>query len=147
MWQCCEHDLEAELFKDVQDIGNTTEKSLLDSIKKLAVISIAASVRRAEFLALHQDHGQPVRSFATKVKGKAQTCAFHKNCNQCNQPVDTDEMVKYVILSGIADEDIKKEVLGIPDLDEKTLKDTVTAIENKEMASRAISTPAQQLIQ
>ena len=71
-----------------------------------------------------------------------------KNCNQCNQPVDyTDEMVKYVILSGISDEDIKKEVLGIPDLDEKTLKDTVTTIEKKEMASRVISTPSQQLIQ
>ena len=116
LWQCCDQDLEAELFKDVQDIGGTNERSLLDSIKKLAVISIAASVRRAEFLALHQDHGQPVRSFAARVKGKAQTCAFHKNCSQCDHPVDyTDEMVKYVIISGIADEEIKKEVLGIPD--------------------------------
>ena len=146
MWQCCDQDLEAELFKDVQDIGGTNERSLLDSIKKLAVISIAASVRRAEFLALHQDHGQPVRSFAARVKGKAQTCAFHKNCSQCDHPVDyTDEMVKYVIISGIADEEIKKEVLGIPDLDKKTLNDTVTTIENKEMASRAISSPAQHL--
>jgi len=98
-------------------------------------------------LTLHQDHGQPIRSFAAKVNGKANTCAFHKNCtrNVCTQVVDyTDEMVKYVILSGIADEDIKKEVLGVPDLDDKSLNDTITIIENKEMAIRAISQPQQQ---
>jgi len=44
LWQCCDPDLEAELFKDVQDIARTTEAELLDSIKKLAVITIAASV-------------------------------------------------------------------------------------------------------
>ena len=142
LWQCCDPDLEAELFKDVQDIATITEADLLNSIKRLAVISIAASVRRAEFLSLHQDHGQPIRSFAAKVKGKAQTCAFHKDCSNCFQPVDyTDEMVKYVVISGIVDEDIKKEVLGIPDLDTKSLNDTVTTIENKEMATRAILAP------
>jgi len=146
LWQCCDPDLEAELFKDVQDIARTTEAELLDSIKKLAVISIAASVRRAEFLALHQDHGQPIRSFAAKVKGKAQTCAFNKDCSHCHHSVDyTDEMVKYVVISGISDEDIKKEVLGISDLDTKSLNDTVATIENKEMASRAILTPSIQL--
>lgn len=67
LWQCCDPDLEAELFKDVQNIATITEADLLNSIKRLAVISIAASVRRAEFLALHQDHGQPIRSFAAKV--------------------------------------------------------------------------------
>ena len=141
LWQCCDPDLETELFKDVQDIATTTETQLLNSIKKLAVISIAASTRRAEFLALHQDHGQPIRSFAAKVKGKAQTCAFKKDCNNCEHSVDyTDEMVKYVVISGIADEEIKKEVLGIPDLDEKSLNDTVATIESKEIAARAVAT-------
>eukprot|EP00111_Clytia_hemisphaerica_P012758 TCONS_00037534-protein len=143
LWQCCDPDLETELFKDVKDIAATTEADLLDAIKRLAVISIAASVRRAELLALHQDHGQPIRSFAAKVKGKAQTCAFNKDCSNYNHSVDyTDEMVKYVVISGIADEDIKKEVLGFPDLDTKSLSDTIATIENKEIASRAIiSTP------
>ena len=146
LWQCCQPDLENELFKDVPDIATASEQSLLESIKRLAVISVAASVRRTEFLALHQDHGQPIRSFAAKVKGKANTCAFHKNCTRtgCPQVVDyTDEMVKYVILSGIVDEDIKKEVLSVPDLDNKSLNDTITIIENKEMAVRAISQPQQ----
>lgn len=144
LWQCCDPELETELFKDVPDISTATETLLLASIKQLAVISIAASVRRADFLSLRQDHGQPIRSFAAKVKGKAQTCAFNKNCTRagCTQVVDyTDEMVKYVIISGIADEDIKKEVLGAPDLDAKSLNDTITIIENKEMAARAIAMP------
>lgn len=50
LWQCCNPDLGVELFKDIQDIATTTDASLLDSIKKLAVVSIAASVRRTEFL-------------------------------------------------------------------------------------------------
>ena len=37
---------------------------LLDSIRKLAVISIVASVQRTRILSLRQDHGQPICSFA-----------------------------------------------------------------------------------
>ena len=142
LWQCCETELEADLFKDIPDIYSTSETELLEGIKKLSVISIAASVRRTELLSLQQDHGQPIRSFAAKVKGKAQTCAFNKNCTRtgCVEVVDyTEDIVKYVVISGIVDEDIKKEVLGVHDLDAKSLNDTISVIENKEMASRAIS--------
>lgn len=142
LWQCCDPDLEADLFKDVPDIYTVPENDLLEAIKKLSVISVAASVRRTELLSLKQDHSQPIRSFAAKVKGKAQTCAFHKECTRasCTQVVDyTPDIVKYVVLSGIVDEDIKKEVLGTPDLDNMTLNDTISLIENKEMASRAIT--------
>lgn len=67
-----------------------------------------------------------------KVKEKAQTCAFNKDYSNCNHSVDyTDEIVKYVVISGIADEEIKKEVLGIPDLDTKSLNETITTKEQK----------------
>ena len=53
-------------------------------------------------------------------------------------------MVKYVVISGISYEDIKKEVLSISDLDTRSLNNTVKAIENRELASRAVASPSQQ---
>ena len=89
LWQCCDPDLEAKFFKDIHDIATFKEASLLVLIKKLAVISIAASVCRTKFLSLHQDHGQPVMSFAAKVKGKAQTCSFNKTVQPVTRSLTT----------------------------------------------------------
>ena len=114
-------------------------QNLMAAMKRLAVISTATSVRKTELLTMRQDHGQPIRSFAAQVKGKAQVCNFTKNC-RCNMVVDyTEDIVKYVVLCGIVDEEIKRNILGQSDLDEKSLNDTISLIENKEMASRAMS--------
>ena len=50
LWQCCDAELESDLFKDVSDISVIDELSILDCIKRLAVIKIAASVRHNCFL-------------------------------------------------------------------------------------------------
>jgi len=72
-------------------------------------------------------------------------CSFTKTCTgpQCDQQVDfTDDIVKYVVVSGIANEDIKKDVLGHADIDTRYLTDMISLIENKEMAARAMSSIA-----
>ena len=64
------------------------------------------------------------------------------NCpsNDCDAQVDfTDQNVKDVLISGLSDDDIRKDVLGWSDLDVKTVKDTVTFIESKEMACDALN--------
>ena len=107
----------------------------------MGVIPIAICVRRAELLSTKQDHGENARSFYTKVKGKAATCSFPIVCSSgtCTQVNDfTNVMVKDVI-SGLVDEEIKKELLGWTDLDEKSLEETITFIEAKEMARDALS--------
>lgn len=114
----------------------------MKAIKKFSVICTATSVRKTKLLSLKQDHGQPIRSFAAQVKGKAQVCDFTKDCTRqgCNQVVNyTEDIVKYVVISGLAEEDIKKDVLGSQDLDDKSLNKTISVIENKEMAVRALS--------
>ena len=91
---------------------------------------------------MKQDHGQPIRSFAAQVKGKAKTCSFVKDCTRtgCSTVVDfTDEIVKYVVISGVTDDDIKRDILSHSDIDAKSLNDTVSLIEGKEMAVRAMS--------
>ena len=143
LWQCCDEELTSELFRDVPNISTIDEANLLASIKKLAVLSVAACVRKTELFSLKQDRGQSIRSFAAQVKGKAHTCAFSKQCGAtgCTQDVDyTEDIVKHVLLAGIVDEDIKREVLGLEGLDLKSLNDTISLIESKEMAARAMST-------
>ena len=69
---------------------------------------------------MNQDQGEPVRSFAAKIKGKAATCAFHVTCSKtgCNTEVDfTDTISKYVLVNGLADKEIKRETLGWANLD------------------------------
>ena len=48
-------------------------------------------------------------------------------------------MVKDAVISGLADEDFKKDVFGWSDLDNKTLDETITFIEAKKMARNAMS--------
>ena len=142
LWQCCDEELTSELFRDTPNISTIGEEDLLARIKQLAVLSVATCVRKTELFSMRQDRGQPIRSFAAKVKGKAHTCAFSKPCATatCNLNVDyTEDIVKHVILAGIVDEDIQREVLGLEGLDAKSLNDTIATIENKEMAARAMS--------
>ncbi len=50
-----------------------------------------------------------------------------------------DEIVRWVILAGLSSPDIAREVFGTPDIDNKSLTDTVALIEAKERAARAIA--------
>ena len=49
-----------------------------------------------------------------------------------------EDIVKYVLISGIVDENIKKDILSNSDLDDKTLNATISLIETNEMATRAM---------
>ena len=45
----------------------------------------------------------------------------------------TDDIVNYVLISGISDEDIKKDVPECDDLDNRSLNETISVIKSKEM--------------
>ena len=66
---------------------------------------------------------------------KNNACEFH------NRPYNSysDEIVKGVLIQGLADMDIRLQVMGVTGLDDKTLEETVTIVEEKEMAMRAVS--------
>ena len=49
-------------------------------------------------------------------------------------------VVKDILISGIEDSDIRKDVLGITDIDSKTDKDIVKFVEEKEIARNALQT-------
>ena len=60
--------------------------------------------------------------------------------DEYEQNVDfTDVLVKDVLISGLVDDDIKKEVLGWTELDNKSVQETVAFIVGKEMARDALA--------
>ena len=141
LFQCCEEDLGDAILKSYATAVSGTEQQLLEAIKQLAVIPVAISVKRTELLSLQQDRGENGRSFMARLKGKATTCAYSLTCPRqgCDQVIDfTDVMVKDVLVSGLCDDDIKKEVLGWAELDNKNVNETVAFIEAKEMACDAL---------
>ena len=89
---------------------------------------------------MQQDSGEPIRSFHAKVKGRAITCAYSVKCT-CNPASDVDYtewVIKDVLLNGLADGDIKRDILGLNELDTLTVEDLVARIESKETARNAL---------
>ena len=144
LFDCCEKTLGRLILREDPSIIETGEESLLRAMKRMAVIKVATSVRRTKLLSLKQDHGQAIREFYANVKAQATTCNFKVKCGQtcCNDKpaVDyTSLVVKDILISGISDLEIRKDVLEWSDLDAKSAIDLVGFIESKETAKKAWS--------
>ena len=145
LFQCCDDDdLGDSILRGAPSSVAGNEEQLLAVVKKFAVVPVAICIRRAELIACRQDHGENIRSFYANLKGKAATCMYATKCPipTCGAAVEfTDIIVKDVMIAGLVDEEIKKEVLGWAPLDEKDVDATVTLIEAKEMARDALNRP------
>ena len=143
LFQCCDDTLGNDLIRGNSNIvTNSNEQELLRAIKKLAVVPVAISVRRSDLLSIRQCDGESIRTFFSRIKGKAATCSYTADCTaqNCTQTVDfTDVIVKDVLISGLAEDEIKREVLGWSSLDKSSMEETVSFIEAKEMAREALN--------
>lgn len=142
LFQCCERPLARLLLKENPDIIEEGETTLIEAIKKMAVLQVATSVRRFKLLSTKQEPGQLFREFFANVRASASTCEYtipcpHTCCAQKEQIDYTSRVVKDILVAGIADNDIRKDILGHTQLDSITDKDIVKFVEEKEMAKNA----------
>lgn len=80
---------------------------------------------------MHQERDEPFRAFAARVRGKAETCEFKAMC-QCGNDVNyTDHAIRDVLLSGISDLDIRREVLGTQAILQKPVNDVSLSLKAK----------------
>ena len=144
---CCDNELENCIYSNTGDIDALTEAQLLVSLKELSVDDISLSTRITELLHTRQAHGESVRPFVARLRGKAAICPFSVKCSDtdCAKDVSfSDSMVKWVLLAGMASSEISREIHGTPDIDDKTLSDTMALIDAKERAARAHTTDGAQ---
>jgi len=138
LFQCANNDLGDSLLKSDPAATSKPLSDLLNAMKALAVIPVAKGVLRTELLQLQQQRDESFRAFASRVRGKAETCSFSTACT-CGLDVDyTDHVIRDVLLSGMVDPDIRRDVLGIQNLLSLPINDIVALVETKEMARNAL---------
>ncbi len=109
------------------------------AVKELAVVAVATVVTHAELVQLKQERAW-FRSFAARVGGKAETCQYTTK-RACKPPknVDfTDIIIRDVLLAGIVDMDIHRNVLSTRDILDQPVNEVISLVESKEMARHAL---------
>ena len=150
LYCCCKRSLQAKITAVHPDFMDRPVDELLPLIKMLTVIPVAKTVKQNELLQMKQDPGQSIRDYHSRVKAKAMTCHFKKRCTHPHRPpapgapepvhVDVDytnEMIRHVIMNGIYDEEIRRDIFGDARIDEMEVTEPFTLIESKEMARDA----------
>ena len=138
LFQCAGTELGDSLLKVNANPVTDSVAQLLASMRSLAVIPVATGVLRHDLLQLRQERDETFRAFAARVRGTAETCAFSAAFT-CGKNVEyTNHVIRDVLLSGIADPDIRREVLGTLDILTKAVNDVIALVENKEMGRNAL---------
>ena len=141
LFQCATETLGDLVLKSDPNIHNKDIETVISVMRSFAVIPVATGVRRAELMQLRQAPDEIFRSFAAKVTGKAETCAFHTSTKcACGAEVTADyttETVKDVLLAGIADLDIRREALSLKEIHKMSINDVISFVEGREMARNA----------
>jgi hypothetical protein len=116
LFQCAGTELGDSLLKANSNAASGTLNKLLAAMRSLAVIPVATCVSRTELLQLRQERDEAFRTFTAMVRGKDETCAFTAEC-ECGKDVDyTDNVICDVLLNGLSDPDIRREILGTPNI-------------------------------
>ena len=137
----CDPNLKASVWKQDPKIEEKQTADVLEIIKNLAVHRVAKNVAASELFAAKQERDESGVAFAARLRGMVQLCGFVKKCS-CNPQVDVnfeDIIVLKVFLSGLFDEKVREDVLGMDVADGKTLDETVKLVEAREVSSRSSS--------
>ena len=144
LFQCASEPLGDLLLKAGPNIQSKPIDEVKSTMRQFAVILVAIGVRRTELMQLRQAPDELFRTFAARVKGKAETCMSTTTATcKCNETVQADyttETVRDVLLAGIADLDIWREALGTHDIQNKSVNDVIAFVEGREMARNATPT-------
>ena len=147
--ECCEESLRKDLTRTHGRLNTETETSVLSFIKTLAVRPENVLVARVQLQSMVQDHSEPVRSYAARLRSQARVCNFtdQKQCT-CEAIVEfdySDVMVRDALIRGLSDEDTRLEIVGQPK-QEMSLDDVLQLAEARESgrrtAGRIIHVPA-----
>lgn len=88
---------------------------------------------------MSKQRDETFRNFAARVRGKAECCSYSLKCTHCERAMDlTGSMVKDVLIAGIYDLDICKDVLGLNNILSKSVNDIISLVESKKTARNVL---------
>ena len=119
-------------------VDSKTVVELLAEIKKIAVITRSNLVNVVSLMSAAQEHGESCRSYLARIRGMANVYKLSVTCTAagCNEQVSyTDTFVKYALIKGLVDNDVREELLSqSPELN---LDESLAFIEAKEQGKRS----------
>ena len=131
LFQCASEELGNSLLKADPSITSKPTADLMRAMKTLAVVAVATGVIHAELVQMKQDSGETFRTFAARMRGKAETCSYTTKCS-CNSTVNvTDIIVRDVLISGLSDLDFRRDILGTDAILQRSLNDLIALVESK----------------
>ncbi len=140
--ECASEHLSYMVLNADPGIATKTVAQVTATLREHAVIPVAISVLRADLAQLRQAPDELFCAFAARVQGKAETCEFSMPCTcTCGLAVMADytaAATRDVLLAGIADTDIRRETLGVPDIHRAAINDVIALVEGKEIARNAL---------
>ena len=124
---CCSSELSTSLSRATGGKHFTLdEDTLLLRMQELVVRFENPAVQVQTFLAINQQADEGVRHFLSRLKGVATHCNFVVKCSgaDCGETVSyADNVIRFKLVSGLMDEEIKEDVLAAGELDlEQTVK-------------------------
>ena len=141
LFQCGNNSLGDAMLKVDPDMTTRSLEVVIATMKALAVIPVAVGVLRAELLELRQKRDEPFRSFATRVQRKAKTCGFVAqhlcNCGLTNSVDYKENIIRDVLVAGLYDTEIRRDMLGIEGLIDKPTNEVIALVEKKKMTRDA----------
>ena len=142
LMQCCDDALHKDLFRLYGDPNGSTEDQILQRIKKHAVHTENVIIARVTHQQMKQDRDEPVRNFVARLKGQGGICSYNIEhecqCKKKSNVSYADEMVRNILASGLADNDIQRELFSDAN-QEMTLEQMINFIESKEAGKRSAS--------
>ena len=134
--ECCDEALRKDLSRSFSNLTASDEKTLLNNIKSLAIRQENVMVARMQLQQMRQDRDEPARSFAARIKGQAGVCQFDIACD-CGKNISySEQMIRDSLIMGLADEDIRLDILGQVD-QEMSLDKIISFVEAKESGKRS----------
>ena len=76
LFQCADEELANNLLKSKSEITSLRIDDALAEMRLMAVIPVAKGILRAELMQMGQSNDENFRTFAARVRGKAETCGF-----------------------------------------------------------------------
>ena len=145
LFACCDSELRSKVTCTDDNILGHSTAEFLELLHNLTVILVAISVQRTELLKMQQGHGEPIRSFYSRVGGKAINCKFQVECTEPHVDTTQDRHfyvsysneIRHVILAGLSDTEVGRDVFRYEHLDTMSVNDLIVLIEGKEMARDA----------
>ena len=127
---CLDGNVRTTLYCQTTDPNKMPIADLIKSARAVTVLHIPTGQRRFDAIKMRQADGEKFTQFYTRLRGAALDCYFKVIEPATKAPVDfTPNILSMILLQGLADEEIRRDILKKKDVDSWEPQRIVTEVE------------------